>query len=518
VRAQSPFRWRLAAAIAILGTLGLAAAGSLTCLLELRRTDARIADSLGRSVAELHNYATAHATSSLERIITGAVAQSVNASYECTLGAVPPSAWTHAGSAQMCRRVLADPELVVALADSTSGAVRVHHLDTDTGGYAYVGVGVRSAAQSDAQGVYAVVVDRAAQRAEVYHSYLWGFLPLALITVLVTAAGGWVAAGLILRPLSILAASTQRVARGADGAPDIGRRVVADGPPEVVALARAMNAMLDSLQAAWESQRRFLDDAGHELRTPLTVISGHLEILDVNDPADVAAARDLALDEIDRMRRLTDSLVALAQVERAGRANLSLTHLAPWFDEVVDKARALGARQWRVEARAEAWALVDQHLLTGALLELAANAVKHSPEGSRIAFGLAQEGAWARVWVADAGSGVDPADRERIFRRFERGRRDANRSQGAGLGLAIVAKILQAHGGVVYHEEAPGGGSVFTLALPAVEPPAMDAPTLEPATLEPATLEPSAPARPTLKPPTLGQAGADAEPAQTGES
>jgi signal transduction histidine kinase len=128
-----------------------------------------------------------------------------------------------------------------------------------------------------------------------------------------------------------------------------------------------------------------------------------------------------------------------------------------------------------VAARTEAWALADGHRLTEAVLELAANAVKHTAPGGAIDFGLAAEGGWVRVWVQDQGDGIAPADQERIFGRFEHGPA-GSRAEGAGLGLAIVQRIAQAHGGAASVVSQPGRGATFTLTLPAApappEPPA----------------------------------------------
>ncbi|MDR0366165.1 MAG: hypothetical protein LBH68_04985, partial [Bifidobacteriaceae bacterium] len=194
MRVYASFRLRLAAAIAALTAAGLAAAGGLTYLLELRRTDARITESLGRAVAELHNYSNEHSSAGLARVISGAVAQSVNADYECTLGTTDsPSAasatsavWTHAGGSDMCRRVLADPTLQAALGRPDPSEVRVQHLTSAAGGYAYVTVPVTSESSPDAA-IYAVVMDRASQRDVVTASYLRGYLPLAVLAVLLTS-------------------------------------------------------------------------------------------------------------------------------------------------------------------------------------------------------------------------------------------------------------------------------------------------------------------------------------------
>ncbi|MDR2348074.1 MAG: HAMP domain-containing histidine kinase, partial [Bifidobacteriaceae bacterium] len=481
---STSFRLRLLASIAALAAAGLAVAGAIAYLVELGRVDSRIAGSLRRAVESVHRYVEEHPDVELSHLVNGAVARSLNAEDECTLGRVGAAgAWTHAGAQRVCGRVLADQRLTVLLGSATGGqspeaaeaAVRVQYMAGDLGQYAYVAVPIIPApedgADAAASAVYAVVIDRGAQRAEVARSYLVGYLPVALGAVALVTAAGWLAAGRILRPLREVAATAAEIASGPGGRPDIGRRVAMDGPGEAVELAGAMNTMLDSLQGAFESQRRLLDDVGHELRTPLTLIQGHLELMDQDDPGDVAATRSLALDELGRMRRLTDSLVTLAAADGPGFAKLAPLDLGPWFAELVEKARGLGDRRWVAEAQDEVWALADPHRLTEAMLELAANAVKHSPAGSTVVFALRREGAWARLAVRDQGGGIDPADHQRIFGRFARAS-GARRDDGAGLGLAIVAKIAAAHGGRVDLRSTPGAGAEFVLALPAIAAPA----------------------------------------------
>ncbi|MDR2252260.1 MAG: HAMP domain-containing histidine kinase [Bifidobacteriaceae bacterium] len=476
MRQPPSFRLRLVASIAVLAALGLAAAGAIAYLVELGRADSRMAGSLQRAVKSLHRYAEEHPDATLPYLVDGAVARSLNAEDECTLGrAGADSAWTNAGAQTFCAQALVDERLMAALnaaADGADQAVRVQYLHGEIGEYAFVAVPIipGSASAPTTVGVYAVVIDRGAQRAEVSRSYLVGYLPVALGAVALVTAAGWAAAGRILRPLREVAATTSHIASGAGGLPDIGRRLGADGPAEVVELARAMNTMLDSLQVAFESQRQLLDDVGHELRTPLTVIQGHLELVDQDDPADVAATRSLALDELARMRRLTDSLVTLAAADGPGFAKLTPLALRPWLEDLADKARALGERRWVVTAREDVWVMADQHRLTEAMLELAANAVKYSPAGSTIMFAVRQDGPWARLTVRDQGHGIAPADHQRIFGRFARAK-GARRDGGAGLGLAIVAKIAAAHSGRVEVSSMPGAGSEFALVLPRVPAP-----------------------------------------------
>jgi signal transduction histidine kinase len=481
MRKPVSFRVRLVTGIALLAALGLAAAGAMAYLVELDRLDSRMAGSLERAAKSLYRYVEEHPDAALPYLVDGAVARSLNAEDECTLGrAGAGGAWTNAGAQTFCGQVLADDKLMALLnaaagekgAQVANEAVRVQYLDGDLGEYAFVAVPIVVEPTWDPTtgGIYAVVIDRGAQRAEVSRFYMVGYLPLALGAVALVTAAGWATAARILRPLREVAVTTSQIASGAGGHPDIGRRLEMDGPAEVVELAGAMNTMLDSLQVAFESRRQLLDDVGHELRTPLTVIQGHLELVDQDDPADVAATRALALDELARMRRLTDSLVTLAAADGPGFAKLAPLALYPWLDDLADKARALGERKWVVGAHDDAWVMADQHRLTEAMLELAANAVKYSPAGSAIVFAARQKGAWVRLTVRDHGQGIDPVDHKRIFERFVRAS-GAKRDGGAGLGLAIVDKIALAHGGRVEVISSPGAGSEFALVLPTTDPP-----------------------------------------------
>ncbi|WP_049785575.1 sensor histidine kinase [Cellulomonas gilvus] len=223
--------------------------------------------------------------------------------------------------------------------------------------------------------------------------------------------------------------------------------------------------MLDRLHTSMAAQRRLLDDVGHELRTPLTVIGGHLELMDVEDAADVRATRELALDEVDRMRLLVDDLLVLAVADREGFVRPVPTDVGVLTDDVLDKATGLGRRTWRVDQRADQRCLVDPRRLTQAWLQLASNAVKYSADGSTVTLGSAVADGTLRLWVRDEGVGIAPEHQARIFERFERTEQSAG-TEGAGLGLAIVAAIARAHGGGVDVSSTPGVGSTFVLHVP----------------------------------------------------
>ena len=283
-------------------------------------------------------------------------------------------------------------------------------------------------------------------------------------TMLLAAAGAWVVAGRILRPVRDVAATAQGIT-----ATDLSGRIpVADRPADELAeLAASVNAMLDRVERGVAAQRRFLDDAGHELRTPITIVRGHLDVLDPTDPDDVREAVALVDDELDRMNRMVSDLLLLARAEQPAFVRAQPVDVAALTTDVYGKVRRLGDRNWVLETAATVDALLDPQRVTQAMIALADNAVRYTAPGTRIAVGSQWAGGELRFWVADSGPGVSPADRERVFERFARGEAGARRSDGAGLGLSIVQAIAAAHGGRVLLDSVEGRGATFSLVLPA---------------------------------------------------
>ena len=251
---------------------------------------------------------------------------------------------------------------------------------------------------------------------------------------------GWFVAGRLLRPLRDLRDTAERISET-----DLSQRLDVEGSDEISDLSETFNRMLDRLEAAFSDQRRLIDDAGHELRTPLTIVSGHLQVMDVEDPADVVDSRDLVLDEVDRMSRLVDDLIVLARAERPDFVRPQQVDLARLVPSALDKARGLAAREWVVQPGPSLALHADPERLTQTLLQLAANAIRHTSPGDTITFGWRREPRFAVVWVADTGNGFGDQDLDALFERFARGNRP--RGEGTGLGLAIVRSIAQAHGG-----------------------------------------------------------------------
>lgn len=285
------------------------------------------------------------------------------------------------------------------------------------------------------------------------------FAIVAFCSLAVAATASWLVAGKVLAPIRHVRSTAERISES-----DLRQRIAVAGNDEVAQVARTFNHMLDRLDLAFSAQRQFLDDAGHELRTPITIIRGHLELLS-DDPQERQETTALLLDELNRMNRIVEDLLVLAKAERPDFLTWGQVNLTDLTVDVVAKAGGLARRGWAVDQVADATIAADGQRLTQALMQLLANAVKHTEDGDRIAVGSEVVDDRVLLWVADTGTGVALADGRRIFDRFARGE-DARRTEGAGLGLAIVRSIAQSHGGEVRLSDTPGGGATFVLDLP----------------------------------------------------
>ena len=291
---------------------------------------------------------------------------------------------------------------------------------------------------------------------------------VSLAVLLIASALAWVIAGRVLAPLRTLRTTAQSITES-----DLTRRIEVHGDDEIAELGRTFNAMLDRLEGAFASQRAFVSDAGHELRTPITIVRGHLELLG-DDPGEREETVALLTDELDRMARFVDDLLLLAKAEQTDFLRLGPLDLDVLTDELFAKAQALADRDWRLAGTGTGRLTADRQRLTQAIVQLAQNAVQHTAAGDRIALGSAVRDGTVRLWVADHGPGIPPGERERIFDRFHRSSDGRRSSDGAGLGLAIVRAIAEAHGGRVELDSREGAGSTFTLIVP-TEPPQEDA-------------------------------------------
>ncbi|MEV4098646.1 HAMP domain-containing sensor histidine kinase [Nonomuraea sp. NPDC049649] len=435
--------------------LALAVAIFATWAILSRLIDDRVDAELGNEAEKLRRYAaTAVDTRDVDTLLSGYLSYNPPDEWETFFTVVDGQAHKITGIPPLARldtdeafvaRVASATEPVSGQTESTAGTVR----------YAVVPVEV---AGDPRRGQLVIVLFYDHYRSEVMDAIR--VLALTSLAALALAgAAGWFVAGRVLAPIRLVRQTAARISDSSD----LTRRLDVPGDDDVAALAATFNHMLDRLEQAFAVQRDFVDDAGHELRTPITVIRGHLELMG-DDPQDRAETLALVTDELDRMNRMVDDLLTLAKAEQPGFLNIEEVELADLTVSVVAKARALGERRWRVDEVAEARIPADRQRLTQALMQLASNAVRHTADDGQIAVGSAVQDGFVRLWVRDDGPGVPPADREKIFRRFLRGRSGGH--EGAGLGLAIVRSIAEAHGGTVAVEDAPGGGACFVITIP----------------------------------------------------
>ncbi len=284
-------------------------------------------------------------------------------------------------------------------------------------------------------------------------------VPLGLAVV---GALTWVVVGRALRPVARIRADVDAIT-----AEHLDRRLsVPASGDEIAALATTMNRMLDRLDAAATTQRRFVSDASHELRSPLAVIRQHAELAQLH-PAATSAAElaDVVHTEGLRMQELVDALLLLARLdERAPlrRASVDLDDLV-WAE-----AARLRAHGIDIDVRGVGAAQVtaDPALLARVVRNLADNAARHAR--GRVAFSVATQDGWAQLSVDDDGAGIPPGERERVFERFVRLDEARDRDAGgSGLGLAIVRAVSEAAGGSAVAADGPLGGARFTITLPA---------------------------------------------------
>ncbi len=295
---------------------------------------------------------------------------------------------------------------------------------------------------------------------------------LAVLIMLGSVAWAVVRVGLL--PLDRMGHTAGAIAGG-----DLSHRVESTDPrTEVGRLGLALNAMLDRLEQAFRQRqasedrlRRFLADASHELRTPLSSIRGYAELFRMGaarDPAEVAKAMQRIENEAARMGVLVEDLLTLARLDEIAEAPHTEVDLAALAGDAVSDARATAPdREIGLEVGPHSPVLGDAHQLRQVLANLMRNALVHTPPGSGIEVAVADSDGHVRLEVRDHGPGLPSAEADELFERFWRaeGGRERGRA-GAGLGLAIVAAIVDAHGGRVAAANAPGGGAVFTVDLP----------------------------------------------------
>lgn len=287
-------------------------------------------------------------------------------------------------------------------------------------------------------------------------------------TLLAVALAAWLARVTGSR-LDALAEASRRLAAG-----DFSARAPEFGEDEVAHLGGAFNEMAARLEGAQRRERDFIMSVSHDLRTPLTTIRGYAEALEAGEVPDGDRARvgGVLRAQTERLRRLVDDLMLLGRLE-AGEYTI--------HTEEVDLAAHLGAAVDAFSPTAQASQVrlrssigdvgsitTDPERVEQVLGNLLDNALRHTPEGGTITVGLGEDAGWVRLTVTDTGTGIDPADLDRVFdRHFVADRHRPVRPEGSGLGLAIARQLTDLLGGSIAVESEPGHGTTFIVALPA---------------------------------------------------
>ncbi|HEX4232905.1 MAG TPA: ATP-binding protein [Caldimonas sp.] len=295
------------------------------------------------------------------------------------------------------------------------------------------------------------------------HAAWRSVLPLLVMTPLAALAIWWLAA-MHLAPLDRLA----RDVRARD-ARSLAPVATGDLPDEVAPLAHALNALLARLGVSLDSQRAFVADAAHELRSPLTALKLQLELLRrAGDAESREAARSAIGEGIARASRLVEQLLALARSEPDAVLPVERVDLVAIARQAIDDSTAFAdSRSVTIALMADGQRFVkgDPVALNLLVRNLADNAARYSPPGSRVEVRVRQEAGKVVLEVDDAGAGIPEDEHERVFDRFYR-RAEANGS-GSGLGLAIVRSVANAHGATIRLGRSALGGLQVAVSFPA---------------------------------------------------
>ncbi|MCB9078136.1 MAG: HAMP domain-containing protein [Anaerolineaceae bacterium] len=329
-----------------------------------------------------------------------------------------------------------------------------------------------------------------------------GFFLAGGVSLFVSLVIGVFIARSIALPLSRIAQAAGAVAAG-----DYAQRVPESGPPEIRRVSASFNTMAGQVEASQQAMRDFVSNVSHELKTPLTSIKGFSQALMEGAAHDEAARRRAAgiiYEEASRMSRLVEDLLDLARID-SGQVVMHLTSLdlgqilSSTADRLLPQAvekQIEVVRQWdRLPS-----IIGDGDRLAQVFTNLLDNALRHTPSGGQITIAAhvvrdgsslrrmpspppepnssssaVKQGPMVQVSISDTGPGIAPDDLARIFERFYQIDKSRKRGGGAGLGLAIIKEIIEAHHGQIDAASRVGAGATFTISLPLTE---ADAPTL----------------------------------------
>ena len=288
------------------------------------------------------------------------------------------------------------------------------------------------------------------------------------ITAAVMVLGGVLAyfvSGHALKPLHSFAAQVEKVEP--NNLTDM--KITEEVLPEFRQFSRSFNQMLDRLDEGFTAQRQFTGNAAHELRTPLALMQARLELFTAEHPdVQPETAEFLALlrEQTERLTQMTKTLLEMSGLQSVPRKDR--VQLAPMLEEIfTDLAPLAEKRGITLEREGDGTVTGSDALLYRMLFNLTENAVKYDRPGGTVRVSVTEEGERLVVRVADTGCGIPERYRESIFQPFFRVDKSRSREYGGvGLGLALVWKIAELHGGSVWVEESTEAGTTMAAALP----------------------------------------------------
>ena len=294
-----------------------------------------------------------------------------------------------------------------------------------------------------------------------------------IVMALVAGAVAWWTVNRAMKPVDRMVDTATRIAGG-----ELSHRIEDNNPEtELGSLGVALNDMLAKIELAFDEEQRakdrlkqFVADASHELRTPIAAVRGYTELYRrgaLSEVDDLDRAMTRIGMESSRMEHLVEDLLLLARIDRGMAFEVRPVNLAAVVGDAVTDSRAIDPnRPISIKVPSSVSVIGDERRLLQVVANLLANARTHTPPGTPVSVALTESKTTVTIEVADEGPGL-PEDAEKLFNRFHRSDDSRTRSSGgAGLGLAIVAAIVGAHGGTVEAATRSTGGAVFRVKLP----------------------------------------------------
>ena len=294
--------------------------------------------------------------------------------------------------------------------------------------------------------------------------FLWMVVPLILVGVL----GGYVVTRRAFRPIRQMAETATNIVDGSD----LSRRLDIKGNDEFAKLSRAFDGMLERLERAFEQEKRFTSDVSHELRTPLTVIRTQCELaLQEQDPQEQRRSLFSIQEQAEKLSRMVRELLTLSRMDANTQPiqmeQVDLGDITEMVVETLEPAAREKGIALHTKTQPGCILQADEMLMMRMLINLVSNAIQFGRAGGNVWVELERRGEWLDCKIRDDGIGMTQEQLPHIWERFwQADPARAGEDGSSGLGLSMVAWIIQAHRGSVQVESRPGAGTEFHIQLP----------------------------------------------------